>query len=137
MQFLFGIHEIVKRVSVFCCKVSIIFSLAIVIEQWTIFFSVTLVFIFRYLVLNITWYLCVNIWYYIFDKYVPSVTVLICYFISFLYYVCCDVCKQLGKHELKLNSNVLSLSYSYGGKSKLEIWLVSYVPNDAKHSQSL
>ncbi|XP_061988840.1 protoporphyrinogen oxidase, mitochondrial [Rosa rugosa] len=46
------------------------------------------------------------------------------------------LCKQLGKHELKLNSKVLSLSYSHDGNTTSENWSVSCVANDDKHSQS-
>lgn len=46
------------------------------------------------------------------------------------------LCKQLGKHELKLNSKVLSLSYSHDGSSTSENWSLSCVANDDKHSQS-
>lgn len=42
------------------------------------------------------------------------------------------LCKQLGNHELKLNSKVLSLSYSHGGNSKSDSWSVSCVANDDK-----
>lgn len=47
------------------------------------------------------------------------------------------LCNQLGKDELKLNSKILSLSYSHGGRSGLENWSVSSVVNDDQHSQSL
>ncbi|KAM0957911.1 hypothetical protein FF1_023276 [Malus domestica] len=47
------------------------------------------------------------------------------------------LCNQLGKDELKLNSKVLSLSYSHDGKSAFENWSVSSAAKDDKHSQSL
>ncbi|TQD73770.1 hypothetical protein C1H46_040707 [Malus baccata] len=47
------------------------------------------------------------------------------------------LCNQLGKDELKLNSKVLSLSYSHDGKSAFENWSVSSATKDDKHSQSL
>ncbi|TQD98091.1 hypothetical protein C1H46_016213 [Malus baccata] len=47
------------------------------------------------------------------------------------------LCNELGKDELKLNSTVLSLSYSHDGKSAFENWSVSSAAKDDKHSQSL
>lgn len=46
------------------------------------------------------------------------------------------LCNQFGKDELKLNSKVLSLSYSHDGKSAFENWSVSSAAKDDKHSQS-
>ncbi|PRQ54205.1 putative protoporphyrinogen oxidase [Rosa chinensis] len=46
------------------------------------------------------------------------------------------LCKQLGKHELKLNSKVLSLSYSHDGNTTSENWSVSCAANNDKHLQS-
>ncbi|XP_038716031.1 protoporphyrinogen oxidase 2, chloroplastic/mitochondrial isoform X2 [Tripterygium wilfordii] len=45
------------------------------------------------------------------------------------------LCKELDRDELKLNSKVLSLSYSHDGKSALENWSVSCSLNSDKHSQ--
>ncbi|KAK9272025.1 hypothetical protein L1049_002394 [Liquidambar formosana] len=44
------------------------------------------------------------------------------------------LCKELGKDELKLKSEVLSLSYNHDEKSA-ENWLVSYASSHDKHSQ--
>ncbi|XP_065628517.1 protoporphyrinogen oxidase, mitochondrial isoform X2 [Quercus suber] len=47
------------------------------------------------------------------------------------------LCKELGKDDVKLNSKVLSLSYSCDGKSALENWSVSYASDHDKHLQGL
>ena len=47
------------------------------------------------------------------------------------------LCKELGKDDVKLNSKVLSLSYSCDGKSALENWSVSYASDQHKHLQGL
>lgn len=47
------------------------------------------------------------------------------------------LCKELGKDDVKLNSKVLSLSYSCDGKSALENWSVSYASDHDKHLQRL
>lgn len=46
------------------------------------------------------------------------------------------VCKQFGEDELKLQSKVLSLSYSHDMDSQLKDWSVSYASN-GKHAQAL
>lgn len=47
------------------------------------------------------------------------------------------LCKELGKDDLKLNSKVLSLSYSSDGKSALENWTVACGSASDKHSKAL
>lgn len=47
------------------------------------------------------------------------------------------LCKELGKDDLKLNSKVLSLSYSSDGKSALENWTVACGSASDKHSEAL
>lgn len=47
------------------------------------------------------------------------------------------LCKELGKDDLKLNSKVLSLSYSSDGKSALENWSIICASDSDKHSQAL
>jgi hypothetical protein len=47
------------------------------------------------------------------------------------------LCKELGKDDLKLNSKVLSLSYSCDGNSALENWSVACASGRDKHSQTL
>ncbi|KAL5581320.1 hypothetical protein UlMin_013762 [Ulmus minor] len=47
------------------------------------------------------------------------------------------LCKELGKEELKLNSEILSLSYADDGKSAIGNWSLFSAPNPGKHSQGL
>ncbi|GLT54709.1 hypothetical protein SLA2020_278880 [Shorea laevis] len=47
------------------------------------------------------------------------------------------LCKELGKDDLKLNSKVLSLSYSCDGNSALENWSVTCASDHDKRSQTL
>jgi hypothetical protein len=47
------------------------------------------------------------------------------------------LCKEIGKDDLKLNSKVLSLSYSCDGNSALENWSVTCASDRDKHSQTL
>jgi oxygen-dependent protoporphyrinogen oxidase len=46
------------------------------------------------------------------------------------------LCTELGKDGVKLESKVLSLSYSYDGKSTFENWSVSYASKGGKHAQA-
>ena len=47
------------------------------------------------------------------------------------------LCKELGKDELKLNSEILSLSYADDGKSGIGNWSLFSSSNPGKHSQGL
>lgn len=46
------------------------------------------------------------------------------------------LCTELGKDGVKLESKVLSLSYSYDGKTNFENWSVSYASKGGKHAQA-